>query len=193
MWHLQIGNISQKCCSANKNKIAPINSLSASPLCTQQNVFLGLFSLSEWQLPSSVLSSLWVVCQPCLFWMTDAIYLCISWWFNLYFITLPKQNHLGWDSQGLIIHSGPVISCTSTLVQHPLTTQYSSKCNKSFLPDATTLKDLIPFCTLICLLFIFISFPSPKSVSPSLSVFAFIHFFSGAALKQALLVWFTFY
>lgn len=62
-----------------------------------------------------------------------------------------------------------------------------------FASNATTLKrPLIPFHTLICLLFIFISSSTPKSLSPlslSLLLFTFFFFFfSRAALKQALLV-----
>ena len=150
---------------------------------------------------------LWEACQPCLFWMTDAICPGISWRFNLYLITLSKQYHPGWDSWGIVIDFGPSGIMCGYFSKSTPRLECSGRNSKSasssffiFASNATTLKrPLIPFHTLICLLFIFISSSTPKSLSPlSLSLllftfFSFFFFFVRDALKKALLVWFTFY
>lgn len=55
-----------------------------------------------------------LVHQPCLFWMTDAIF---AWRVNPYLISLSQQYHLVWDSHGIVTNSAQVISCVATLVQ----------------------------------------------------------------------------
>lgn len=40
--------------------------------------------------------------QLCLFWMTNAILPPVSWWFNPYRVTLPKQHYPCWESGAVV-------------------------------------------------------------------------------------------
>ena len=146
-------------------------------LCVLNRIcFRALFPPSEWQFLGSPLSGL-CVCQPCLFYVTDAIFRSISWRVNLYLISLSPQYHLGWDSRGMVMNSVRVISCEVIELDYNTAAKIA---NLFFLAsNSITYIYLSRFHTLMNLLFIFISSFTPTIPPAPHPAFAIIRSFPG--------------
>lgn len=116
--------------------------------------------------------------QLCLFWTSNAIRLPVSWRFNQYRVTLPKQHYPLWESGAVVF---PVAAKRRARpLQWTVMSPHQSKKSSRLNPFSRLRPDskgrLIQFSVTLCIRFIFISSRLQISFLLPLTLLLFTYF-----------------